>query len=56
MSSHKTLSTHLIAGKTEIRVFSEDQPDASFQSVEADLEDVYFLKINHGAQNGTNQS
>ena len=55
-SSHRTLSTHLIAGKTEIRVFSEDRPDASFQPVEADLEDVYFLKINHGPQNGANQS
>jgi hypothetical protein len=55
-ASHKTLSTHLIAGKTEIRVFCEDQPDASFQPVEADLEDVYFLKINHGPQNGANQS
>ncbi|HKQ75535.1 MAG TPA: ABC transporter ATP-binding protein [Blastocatellia bacterium] len=52
LSSHKTLSTHLVAGKTEIRVFSDDRPDASFQPVEADLEDVYFLKINHGAQNG----
>jgi ABC-2 type transport system ATP-binding protein len=52
LSSHKTLSTHLVAGKTEVRVFSDARPDASFQPVEADLEDVYFLKINHGAQNG----
>jgi ABC-2 type transport system ATP-binding protein len=56
LSNHKTLSTHLVAGKTEVRVFSEDPPDASFQPVEAGLEDVYFLKINHGAQNGANRS
>ena len=52
LTSHKTLSTHLVAGKTEIRVFGATQPDPSFQPVEADLEDVYFLNINHGAQNG----
>jgi ABC-type multidrug transport system ATPase subunit len=55
LSSHKTLSRRLVAGQTEVRVFSEARPDASFQPVEADLEDVYFLKINHGAQNGSSQ-
>jgi len=55
LSSHKTLSRRLVAGQTEVRVFSEARPDASFQPVEADLEDVYFLKINHGPQNGSSQ-
>lgn len=55
LSSHKTLSRRLVAGQTEVRVFSDARPDASFQPVEADLEDVYFLKINHAAQNGSGQ-
>ncbi len=46
---HQVVSTHLVAGRTEIRVFSETQPDASFTPVEANLEDVYFLKLNHSA-------
>lgn len=44
--SHHVVSSRLVAGRTEIRVFSDAQPDDSFTSVEADLEDVYFLKIN----------
>ena len=44
-ASHHVVSSRLVAGRTEIRVFSETQPDDSFTSVEADLEDVYFLKI-----------
>ncbi|MCI0665114.1 MAG: ABC transporter ATP-binding protein, partial [Acidobacteria bacterium] len=48
------VSSHLVAGKIEVRVFSESQPDANFSPVEADLEDVYFLKLNHSA-NGAGQ-
>jgi ABC-type multidrug transport system ATPase subunit len=44
-ASHHVVSSRLVAGRTEIRVFRETQPDESFTSVEADLEDVYFLKI-----------
>ena len=39
------LSTRLVAGKPQINVFSETQPDDGFISVEPDLEDVYFLHI-----------
>ncbi len=39
------ISERLIAGKPEIRVFSESQPDPSFSQEPADLEDVYFSKI-----------
>ena len=39
------ISDRLIAGVPEIHVFSETQPDGSFQSVQADLEDVYFSHI-----------
>jgi ABC-2 type transport system ATP-binding protein len=44
--NYRVVSTHLVAGRTEVRVFSDVQPDASFSPVEADLEDVYFLKLN----------
>ncbi len=39
------LSTRLVAGKPQINVFAETQPDDGFVSVEPDLEDVYFLHI-----------
>lgn len=46
---HTVISTRLFAGRTVIHVFSEDQPDASFEEAVPDLKDVYFttlLKIN----------
>jgi ABC-type multidrug transport system ATPase subunit len=52
--NYQVVSTHLVAGRTEIRVFSEAQPDAGFSRVDASLEDVYFLKLNHCA-NGAGQ-
>ncbi|MEP0987856.1 ABC transporter ATP-binding protein [Ekhidna sp.] len=39
------ISDRLIAGKPEIHVLSDTNPDPSFESVEADLEDVYFSHI-----------
>jgi ABC-type multidrug transport system ATPase subunit len=39
------LSTRLVAGKPQINVFAETQPDDGFISIEPDLEDVYFLHI-----------
>ncbi|WP_421764826.1 ABC transporter ATP-binding protein [Ekhidna sp.] len=39
------ISDRLIAGKPEIHVLSDSNPDPSFESVEADLEDVYFSHI-----------
>lgn len=42
---HHVISDRLIAGKPEIHVLSDSQPDPSFESVEADLEDVYFSHI-----------
>lgn len=39
------ISEKMFAGKPEIHVLSESQPDPSFEAVEADLEDVYFSKI-----------
>ncbi|MDJ1485827.1 ABC transporter ATP-binding protein [Cytophagaceae bacterium YF14B1] len=36
------LSVRLLAGKTQIQVLSDDQPEAGFTLLEPDLEDVYF--------------
>lgn len=39
------ISTHVTDGKVEVRVFSQNQPDADFIPVESNLEDVYFSSI-----------
>ncbi|SHG65274.1 ABC transporter ATP-binding protein [Massilia sp. CF038] len=39
------LTTRLVAGKPQIRVYAEAQPDSGFTRHEADLEDVYFLQL-----------
>ncbi|WP_436515746.1 ABC transporter ATP-binding protein [Ekhidna sp. To15] len=44
-SEYTVISDRLIAGKPEIHVLSDSSPDSSFESVEADLEDVYFSHI-----------
>lgn len=41
----QVISTHLKAGKTIIHVLNDVQPDATFESSSADLEDVYFAEI-----------
>jgi len=40
------ISSHLVAGRTQIRVYSATRPDESFAPSEATLEDVYFMKLN----------
>lgn len=44
-NSFQVISTQLKAGKTQIHVISDIQPDESFKPVEAGLEDVYFSRI-----------
>ena len=44
-TQHTVISERLIAGKPEIHVYAESQPDPSFEGLKADLEDVYFSKI-----------
>ena len=39
------VSSHLVAGRHEIRVFSADSPGAGFRPVASGLEDVYFLNL-----------
>ncbi len=44
-SELQVISTHLKAGNTIVHVLSDNQPDSSFQSSDASLEDVYFAEI-----------
>jgi ABC-2 type transport system ATP-binding protein len=39
------VSTHLVGGQHEIRVFSPSSPGAEFRAVPSGLEDVYFLNL-----------
>ncbi|MCW3084153.1 MAG: multidrug transporter ATP-binding protein [Bacteroidetes bacterium] len=49
LGEHKTqfkvISTKVVEGKIQIHVFSETQPDSSFNTITTDLEDVYFATI-----------
>ncbi|SMD36268.1 ABC-type multidrug transport system, ATPase component [Reichenbachiella faecimaris] len=53
-ANYKVVSEKLISGKPIIHVYAESLPDASFESVAADLEDVYFAQI-FGAEQGAVQ-
>ena len=39
------ISTHLLGGQHEVRVYAEADPGAGFRCVDSDLEDVYFLNL-----------
>ncbi len=41
----RVISTKVVEGKIQIHVYHNSQPDSSFSSVTADLEDVYFATI-----------
>jgi ABC-2 type transport system ATP-binding protein len=45
------ISTHLVGGQHEVRVYSDSSPEPSFVTSEADLEDVYFLNLANAEQN-----
>ncbi|OAV43293.1 ABC transporter ATP-binding protein [Lewinella sp. 4G2] len=45
----QVISTRLKGGRTQIHVYADTQPDATFDAVQADLEDVYFTRIAGGA-------
>ena len=44
-SKYQVISTHLIGGKTQIRVLSDSLPDPDFKPVTAGLEDYYFTQM-----------
>ncbi len=39
------ISTHLVGGKHEVRVYADTSPGNGFNADESDLEDVYFLNL-----------
>ena len=43
---HEVLSSKLIAGRPNVRIFSESDPGNGFETTSPDLEDVFFSKIN----------
>jgi ABC-2 type transport system ATP-binding protein len=50
-SQLRIVSTHLVAGQHEIRVFAPSSPGTAFQAVPAGLEDVYFLSLSRLTHN-----
>jgi ABC-2 type transport system ATP-binding protein len=49
--SMKVISTHLVGGLHEVRVYSESSPGQGFVTSEADLQDVYFLNLANAERN-----
>jgi ABC-2 type transport system ATP-binding protein len=49
-AQHQVISTHLVGGQHEIRVYAESSPGAGFRSVDSGLEDVYFLNLSQQAK------
>jgi len=49
-SSLTIVSTHLIGGRHEIRVYAPDSPGPGFQAAPSGLEDVYFLSLKRQTQ------
>jgi len=41
-SQHSVLSTRLFAGRTQVQLLADARPEAGFEEVAPDLEDVYF--------------
>jgi ABC-2 type transport system ATP-binding protein len=50
-SSFHIVSTHLVGGQHEIRVFASSSPGASFKAVPCELADVYFLQLSRHSRN-----
>jgi ABC-2 type transport system ATP-binding protein len=50
-ASFNVISTHLVGGQHEVRIYADSSPGDGFASVESDLEDVYFLNLADQAKN-----
>src|SRR6202167_6282051 len=44
-TSFNVVSTHLVGGLHEVRVFADSSPGDGFRPVDSSLEDVYFVKL-----------
>lgn len=47
----QVISTHLIGGQHEVRVYSDASPGEGFRASDTELEDVYFLSLARHAKN-----
>ena len=47
----QVISTHLVGGQHEIRVYSASSPGDGFRPVDSSLEDVYFLNLSQQSKN-----
>jgi hypothetical protein len=45
------ISTHLVGGLHEVRVYADSSPGAGFLPVDSGLEDVYFLHLAQQVKN-----
>ncbi|HEY1925122.1 MAG TPA: ABC transporter ATP-binding protein [Candidatus Acidoferrum sp.] len=50
-SAFHVVSTHLVGGLHEVRVYSDASPGDGFTQDDANLEDVYFLSLSNQAKN-----
>jgi ABC-2 type transport system ATP-binding protein len=50
-SQMNVISTHLVGGQHEIRVYADVNPGEGFKAVGSGLEDVYFLNLSRQARN-----
>jgi len=50
-TAFNVLSTHLVGGQHEIRVYADSSPGDGFRPVDSELEDVYFLSLARQAKN-----
>jgi ABC-type multidrug transport system ATPase subunit len=44
------ISTHLVGGQHEVRVYADGSPGSTFRPVDSSLEDVYFLNLSQQAK------
>ena len=45
------ISTHLVGGLHEVRVYAETDPGDGFHAIDSNLEDVYFLNLSRQSRN-----
>ena len=50
-SQLQIISTHLVGGQHEIRVYSDGNPGDGFRAVDSELQDVYFFNLSQHAKN-----
>jgi len=50
-TSLHVISTHLVGGLHEVRVYADSSPGEGFRPIDSDLEDVYFLNLSRHAKN-----